>query len=112
MTRAALAAVDEAGNPVRAGLLHAQLGGYLNATGGQGAITEYETAVRLVPEEPPRAERAQVLAALGEALMGQGRHRESRGVVSGGDQDRSRGRRPRAGGGCASRAWRGSGIPR
>ena len=77
MTREALAAVDEAGDPVRGGLLHAQLGGYLNATGGQGAITEYETAVRLVPAEPPGAERAQVLAALGEALMGQGRHRES-----------------------------------
>jgi DNA-binding CsgD family transcriptional regulator/tetratricopeptide (TPR) repeat protein len=77
MVRAALATVDEAGDPVRAGLLHAQLGGHLNATGGQGAITEYETAVRLVPAEPPRAERAQVVAALGEALMGQGRHRES-----------------------------------
>jgi DNA-binding CsgD family transcriptional regulator/tetratricopeptide (TPR) repeat protein len=77
LTRAALGTVDETGDPVRAGLLHAQLGGYLNATGGQGAITEYERAVRLVPAQPPRAERARVLAALGEALMGQGRHRES-----------------------------------
>jgi DNA-binding CsgD family transcriptional regulator/tetratricopeptide (TPR) repeat protein len=78
LTRAALAAVDEAADPVRAGLLHALLGGYLHATGGQGAIAEYEAAVRLVPADLPRAERAQVLAALGEALMGQGRHRESR----------------------------------
>jgi tetratricopeptide (TPR) repeat protein len=77
LTRAALGSVDETGDPVRAGLLHAQLGGYLNATGGHGAITEYETAVRLVPAQPPRAGRAGVLAALGEALMGQGRHRES-----------------------------------
>lgn len=77
LTRASLAAVEEARDPVRAGLLHAQLGGYLNATGGQGAITEYEAAVGLVPAAPPRAERAQVLAALAEALMGQGRHRES-----------------------------------
>jgi predicted ATPase len=77
LTRATLAVVDEAILPVRAGLLHAQLGGYLNATGGHGAVAEYEAAVRLVPADPPRAERAQVLAALGEALMGQGRHRES-----------------------------------
>jgi DNA-binding CsgD family transcriptional regulator/tetratricopeptide (TPR) repeat protein len=80
LTRAALAAIDEVMDPVRAGLLHALLGGYLNATGGQGAIAEYEVAVRLVPAEVPRAERAQVLAALGEALMTQGRYRESRAL--------------------------------
>ena len=78
LTRAALAAVDEAADPVRAGLLHALLGGYLHAIGGQGALAEYEAAVRQVPALPPRAERAQVLAAFGEALMGQGRYRESR----------------------------------
>jgi DNA-binding CsgD family transcriptional regulator/tetratricopeptide (TPR) repeat protein len=83
LTRASLAAVDKARDPVRAGLLHAQLGGYLNATGGQGAITEYEAAVGLVPADPPRAERAQVLAALAEALMGQGRHRESAELCEG-----------------------------
>jgi predicted ATPase/DNA-binding CsgD family transcriptional regulator len=80
LTRAALAAVDEAKDPVRAGLLHALLGGYLNASGGQGAIEEYESAVRLVPAQPPRRERAHVLAAFGEALMAQGRYRESREV--------------------------------
>ena len=80
LTRAAVAGVDEAADPVRAGLLHALLGGYLHATGGQGAIAEYEAAVRLVPALPLRAERAQVMAALGEALMGQGHHRESRAL--------------------------------
>jgi DNA-binding CsgD family transcriptional regulator/tetratricopeptide (TPR) repeat protein len=80
LTRAAVAGVDEAADPVRAGLLHALLGGYLHATGGQGAIAEYEAAVRLVPALPPRAERAQVMAALGEALMGEGHHRESRAL--------------------------------
>jgi DNA-binding CsgD family transcriptional regulator len=54
------------------------LGGYLHATGGEGALDEYEAAVHLVPTSPPLAERAQVLAALGEALMGQGSYRESR----------------------------------
>jgi ATP/maltotriose-dependent transcriptional regulator MalT len=78
LTRAALAAIDEAADPVRAGLSHALLGGYLYATGGQGALAEYQAAVRLVPGLPPRAERAQVLAALGEALMAQCRYRESR----------------------------------
>jgi DNA-binding CsgD family transcriptional regulator len=78
LTRAALAGVDAAEEPVRAGLLHVRLGGYLRATGGEGAFAEYEAAVRLVPASPPLAERAQVLAAFGEALSGQGRYRESR----------------------------------
>jgi DNA-binding CsgD family transcriptional regulator/tetratricopeptide (TPR) repeat protein len=78
LTRAALAEVEAARDPVRAGLLHGRLGGYLRATGGEGAFAEYEAAVRLVPASPPRAERAQVLAAFGEALIGEGRYRESR----------------------------------
>jgi len=80
LTRAALAGVDATTDPVRAGLLHARLGGYLRATGGEGASAEYEAAVRLVPASPPRAERAQVLAASGEALISQGRYRESRAL--------------------------------
>jgi tetratricopeptide (TPR) repeat protein len=78
LTRAALADVDADADPVRAGLLHARLGAYLRATGGEGASAEYEAAVRLVPASPPLAERAQVLAAFGEALISQGRYRESR----------------------------------
>ncbi len=78
LTQAALGDVDAATDPVRAGLLHGRLGGYLRATGGEGAFAEYEAAVRLVPPSPPLAERAQVLAAYGEALSGQGRYRESR----------------------------------
>jgi DNA-binding CsgD family transcriptional regulator/tetratricopeptide (TPR) repeat protein len=80
LTRAALAGVDAAEDPVRAGLLHVRLGGYLRATGGEGAFAEYEAAVRLVPASPPLAERAQVLAAYGEALIGQGRYTESRAL--------------------------------
>jgi DNA-binding CsgD family transcriptional regulator/tetratricopeptide (TPR) repeat protein len=78
LTQAALADVDTARDPVRAGLLHGRLGGYLRATGGEGAVAQYEAAVRLVPTSPPLAERAQVLAAFGEALIGQGHYRESR----------------------------------
>src|SRR6266567_1814349 len=78
LTQAALVDVEAAKDPVRAGLLHGRLGGYLRATGGEGAFAEYEAAVRLVPTSPPLAERAQVLAAFGEALIGQGHYRESR----------------------------------
>jgi DNA-binding CsgD family transcriptional regulator/tetratricopeptide (TPR) repeat protein len=78
LTHAALVDVEAAKDPVRAGLLHGRLGGYLRATGGEGAFAEYEAAVRLVPTSPPLAERAQVLAAFGEALIGQGHYRESR----------------------------------
>jgi len=78
LTQAALGDVDAAKDPVRAGLLHGRLGGYLRATGGEGAFAQYEAAVRLVPRSPPLAERAQVLAAFGEALIGQGHYRESR----------------------------------
>jgi len=70
--------VDAARDPVRAGLLHGRLGGYLRATGGEGVVAQYEAAVRLVPTSPPLAERAQVLAAYGEALIGQGHYRASR----------------------------------
>ncbi len=78
LTRAAILAVDAGREPTRAGLLHGRLGGYLHATGGEGALEQYQAAVRLVPPDPPLAESAQVLAAYGEALMGHGRYRESR----------------------------------
>jgi hypothetical protein len=77
LIRAALAQVDPGDDPFQAGLLHGRLGGYLAATGGQGAMAEYEQAVALVPPAPPSAERAGVLAAFGEALMVQARYRDS-----------------------------------
>jgi len=78
LIHAALAQVDPGDNPFQAGLLHGRLGGYLAATGGQGAMAEYEQAVALVPPAPPSAERAGVLAAFGEALMIQARYGDSR----------------------------------
>ena len=82
LTRAALLDVDAAQDPVRAGLLHGRLGGYLRATGGEGAFEHYQAAVRLVPTSPPLAERAQVLAAFGEALIVQARYRDSRDLCT------------------------------
>jgi DNA-binding CsgD family transcriptional regulator len=80
LIRAALGQVEPGDDPVQAGLLHGRLGGYLAATGGEGALVEYEQAVALVPPAPPSAERAAVLAEFGEALMIQARYRDSRAL--------------------------------
>ncbi len=81
LTRAALAMVDPSADPVTAGLLHSRIG-YLQWSLGDGAtaLDAHREAVRLVPPDPPTAERARVLASLGGALMGAGRWAESREV--------------------------------
>jgi tetratricopeptide (TPR) repeat protein len=67
------------GDPLRAALLHERLGNYLLAAGNRDAgVAARERAVELVPPQPPSSERAQVLAALGHALMLTWRHEESR----------------------------------
>jgi DNA-binding CsgD family transcriptional regulator/tetratricopeptide (TPR) repeat protein len=68
LVRSALAAVDPATDPVRAGLLHERLGRYLWMTLDDAALAAYEEAIRLVPAEPPSAERARVLAAYAQVL--------------------------------------------
>src|SRR6185312_6058157 len=66
------------GDPVRAGLLHARLGRHLLLAGRRdAAVAALERAVALVPSAPPSEDRAQVLAALGHALMRTWRHEES-----------------------------------
>jgi DNA-binding CsgD family transcriptional regulator/tetratricopeptide (TPR) repeat protein len=67
LARAALAAVDANAEPVRAGLLSERLGRFLWVSGDDAALELYQQAVELVPEEPPSAARAQVLA--GQAHM-------------------------------------------
>jgi len=78
LARAALELIDEAADPTVAGLLHSRLG-YLIWVGGDGpgGLLHHLEAERLVPVEPPTPERARVLGALGGALMGLGRYRES-----------------------------------
>jgi DNA-binding SARP family transcriptional activator/pimeloyl-ACP methyl ester carboxylesterase len=67
------------GDPARAGLLHARLGRYLLLGARRdAALAAFERAVELVPPQPPSAERAEVLAALGNAQMLTLRHHESR----------------------------------
>ncbi|HEU0244795.1 MAG TPA: LuxR C-terminal-related transcriptional regulator, partial [Candidatus Limnocylindrales bacterium] len=81
LTREALALVDAVADPVAAGTLHSRVG-YLQWSLGDSttALDAHREAVRLVPAEPPTAERARVLASLGGALMGAGRWAESREV--------------------------------
>jgi len=63
---AALGAVDPAADPVRAGLLH-QLRSWYHTDVAEVLAASRE-AVRLVPAEPPSAERVQVLWAHGRNL--------------------------------------------
>ncbi|MGB8381633.1 MAG: AAA family ATPase [Dermatophilaceae bacterium] len=75
----ALARVDPDADPVRAGLLHELRGWYDIGPDHQDVVlAEHREAVRLVPPEPPSAERAQVLWAYGRALLiRRGRHPEA-----------------------------------
>jgi DNA-binding CsgD family transcriptional regulator/tetratricopeptide (TPR) repeat protein len=67
--REALAGVDPAGDPIRAGVLHERLGRSLWLTLDDAALDAYREAVRLVPAEPPSAERAMVLAGYAQILL-------------------------------------------
>ena len=70
LVSAALELVDEGRDPVRAALLHERRGFYLWWCGrGADGLLDYEAAVRLMPSEPPSADRAFVLAGLGFSLM-------------------------------------------
>ena len=76
--REAIALVDPAVDPTRAGLLHERLGQY-SSTSADIAVTlaAYREGVRLVPTEPPSAARARVLAGLGWFLTDIGRPAEA-----------------------------------
>jgi predicted ATPase/DNA-binding CsgD family transcriptional regulator len=66
---AALALLDPAADPVQAGVLHQIRGAYRAGSADvNAAMTDLKEAVRLVPDEPPSAERAQVLWAYGRVL--------------------------------------------
>jgi DNA-binding CsgD family transcriptional regulator/tetratricopeptide (TPR) repeat protein len=78
LVREALADVDAAREPVRAGLLYERLGGYLWKAGEGGALGAYQAAGRLVPSEPASAERARVLAEQAYAMFMASRVRAAR----------------------------------
>ncbi len=70
----ALGQIDEAAEPLRAGLLLERLGQYhWRALDSSAAVAAIERAVATVPADPPTRERAHMLAAHGRVLMLVGR---------------------------------------
>jgi DNA-binding CsgD family transcriptional regulator len=80
LARQAVALVDQARQPQRAGLLHEQLARYLRMLVDPGALAEQQQAVRLVPPAPS-AERARVLGSLAHLLGLVDRLEEARGLA-------------------------------
>jgi DNA-binding CsgD family transcriptional regulator len=78
LVRQALALVDQARQPQRAGLLHEQLAHYLRTIGDPAALSEQQQAVRLVPPQPS-PERARVLGSLAQLMVIVDRIAEARG---------------------------------
>ncbi len=67
--QAALDFVDEAADPVRAGMLHERLGHYRSdAAESQASISACRRALELIPPDPPSALRARALLELGHCL--------------------------------------------
>jgi DNA-binding CsgD family transcriptional regulator len=76
--RAALGLLDAGREPVRAGVLHNRLRWYLWEAGDRrGAAASVAEALRLIPAEPPSAERARAVAQQAGVLLFAGRHDES-----------------------------------
>jgi DNA-binding CsgD family transcriptional regulator/tetratricopeptide (TPR) repeat protein len=68
----------EEGDQIRAGVFHERLGRALWTSGKlDDALRAYKTAVEMVPERPPTADRARVLAGYAQVLMLGGRYREA-----------------------------------
>jgi DNA-binding NarL/FixJ family response regulator/tetratricopeptide (TPR) repeat protein len=78
LVRQAIALVDAATQPRRAGLLHEQLARCLRVLGDPAALHKQEEAVRLVPPQPS-VERAWVLGSLAHYLETVDRFAEARG---------------------------------
>jgi DNA-binding CsgD family transcriptional regulator/tetratricopeptide (TPR) repeat protein len=78
LAREALVLADELGDPIACGLMHSRLG-YLRWAVGDaaGGLEDHREAVRIVPDEPPTAARARVLAGLAGSLMGPDGYPES-----------------------------------
>ena len=79
LARQAIAELDPEREPIRVALLQ-QLAGralWLSAEHAEGLVA-YREAVRLVPPQPPTAERARVVAGEAQALMLNGRSQEAR----------------------------------
>ena len=66
------------GDRIRAGVFHERLGRALWTSGKlDDSLSAYQTAVEMVPTDPPTADRARVLAGYAQVLMLGGRYSES-----------------------------------
>src|SRR3954471_21611040 len=78
LVRQAIAEIDEDAEPVRAGVLHEQLGRYLRAAGqSDESNAAYDRAMELMPAEPPSPERAVLVERYATNLMLSGRYRRA-----------------------------------
>ncbi|MDQ1466774.1 MAG: hypothetical protein QOH10_1189 [Actinomycetota bacterium] len=78
LVRDALREVDPDVDPVAAGLLHERLARFLWHMGsGDKGLIENQTAVALVPADPPSEARARVVASFGQQLMVASRYDEA-----------------------------------
>ena len=102
LVESALALVDESAEPGRAAVLLELLGRYSWGSGREAdALTYYQRAVELAPEQPPSAERARALAGHAQILMlhwhDQEAEQRAQEAIDAARQSRSRRRRgPRA----------------
>jgi DNA-binding CsgD family transcriptional regulator len=77
LVRRAIGLVDPVAEATRAGLLHEQLGEFLDLSiDPDGAAEAYAEAVRLVPADPPSPARARVLGSLCHSYFYQARYRD------------------------------------
>lgn len=77
--RAAVAAVDRSGEPLRAGMLLEELARALFVLGDSAASLEaYREAAAVIPADPPTAERARAVSGMGQITMLLARYDESR----------------------------------
>jgi ATP/maltotriose-dependent transcriptional regulator MalT len=82
LIRAAIKLVDGAAEPARAGQLHQHLGWYLFNRGDEAAAASaYREALRLIPADPPSAERASVLVEAGRLSMFWAHYGRARGAA-------------------------------
>jgi DNA-binding CsgD family transcriptional regulator/tetratricopeptide (TPR) repeat protein len=78
LLREGIALLEGSGDRIRAGVFHERLGRALWTSGKlDAALSAYKTAVEMVPEDPPTADRARVLAGYAQVLMLGGRYGES-----------------------------------
>src|SRR3954468_9071408 len=78
LIRQAIAELDQAAAPVRAAVLHEQLGHFLRHAGrGEESWEAFDRAMELMPAEPPSPERAVLVERYAANLMLAGRFRRS-----------------------------------